>query len=134
MIDLHALTLEHEGQRLSFKCDYRALLKLEELGDWRDRLAEAISLKGPTPLIEVAAIMTGKTTSQLIELSPPLGEVQRCISGAWALAMEGPEGLRKYADSASKEDAEDEAGKPRTTPLRWVASFWRRFSAQSGAV
>lgn len=126
--DPHAVTLKHKGRRLVFKCTYSTLLQLEATEDWKALLADAISFSRPSALIEITAAFTGLTPAQVAELSPPVAETQRCITAAWALCMEGPEGLRRYQDAVAKEAAA-EAGKPRRT-LSSVASFWTTWAGR----
>ncbi|MBK8199235.1 MAG: hypothetical protein IPK75_12800 [Acidobacteria bacterium] len=124
MSDMHALVLEHGGQRLIFKCSYATLLKLEANADWRALMADAMGFQKASALIEIASIFTGVPPADIIALSPPVADVQRCITGAWSLCMEGPEGLRRYQDAVAKEAAAD-AGKPeRTANVGWGEPFW----------
>jgi hypothetical protein len=120
--DPHALALEHKGQRLVFKCTYSTLLQLEAAEDWKALLADAISFTRPSALIEITAAFTGLTPAQVADLSPPVAETQRCITAAWALCMEGPEGLRRYQEAVAREAAA-EAGKPKQKSSS-AASFW----------
>lgn len=124
--DPHALVLKHGGQRLVFKCTYATLLALEQSEDWKALLADAISFSRPSALIEIASAFTGLTPAEIAALSPPVAETQRCITAAWALCMEGPEGLRRYQDAVAKEAAA-EAGKPRPTS-NLAASLWTTLS------
>lgn len=124
--DPHALVLDHKGRRLVFKCTYSTLLKLEAAGDWKALLADAISFSRPSALIEITAAFTGLTPAEVADLSPPVAETQRCITAAWALCMEGPEGLRRYQDAVAREAAA-EAGKPRRT-FSSAASFWKTWA------
>jgi hypothetical protein len=130
--DPHALVLEHEGQRLVFKCTYATLLQLEASEDWKALLADAISFSRPSALIEIASAFTGLTAAEIAALSPPVAETQRCITSAWALCMEGPEGLRRYQDAVAKEAAADE-GKPRPTSSSG-ASLWTTLSGRFSQV
>ncbi len=121
MTDVHALTLDAGGQRLTFRCDYAVLLKLEAMGEWRELLADALSLKRLSALMEVAALFSGRPLADIIAASPPVTDLQRCVTGAWTLCMEGPEGLRRYQDAVAKEAAADE-GKPKAAS---ASSAWQ---------
>lgn len=125
MSDLHALVLEYEGQRLTFRCTYSTLLKLEALGDWRALLADAMGFQKASALIEIAAIFSERTANEIIALSPPIVEVQRCVTGAWSLCMEGPEGLRRYQDAVAKEAAADAGKRKAPASASLAGRFWK---------
>ena len=125
-----ALVLEHEGERLQFRCDFGTLLAFEEMGDWRIVLQEAIGFQKPSSLFTIAALFTGRTYEDIVRISPPVAKVQVMITGAWSYCMEGPEGLRRYMDAAAKEDAAPEEGKPK--PGDWVKAYWHRFVSLFG--
>lgn len=125
MDEIHALALEHGGQRLVFRCTYATLLRLEAVADWRALMADAMGFQKASALVEIASIFTGVPQADIVALSPPIVEVQRCITGAWSLCMEGPEGLRRYQDAVAKEAAAD-AGKPkRTANALSGRPFWK---------
>jgi hypothetical protein len=128
MADPHALTLDIGGQRLSFRCTYDTLLRLDALGDWRAMLADAMSFQKVSALVEITALFTGRTPAEIIALSPPVADCMRCITGAWAMCMEGPEGLRRHQEAVAKEAAAPDAGKPRPGLNGSAASFWTRIT------
>lgn len=132
MSDPHALTLDAGGQRLTFRCTYATLLRLEALGDWRADLADAIGFGRPSALIRIAALFCEQSEADLILLSPPIAETQRCIAGAWSLCMEGPEGLKRYQDAVAKEAAAEDAGKSGTSLLSLAAQSLKRFGLRFG--
>lgn len=126
MSDPHALVLEAGGQRFTFRCDYAVLLKLESLSNWRELLGDAVGLRTFSSLIEIASLFANVPQADIIAASPPVSELQRCVTGAWTLCMEGPEALRRYQEAVAKEAAAPDAGKPMPSPSRWGRALWTR--------
>lgn len=136
-MDLHSVTVETGDVPLVLKADYAALLRLEEAaqkgGDdetWQTIYRDAVTLRSPSALMRFAAILADCELADIVAVSPPLNALHFGVTSAWALANDGPEGLRKFQDAerkAAEEEASASEGKPQG---RWGPSFLRRWMSR----
>lgn len=135
MSDPHSVSVSTHAEPLVLKANYAALLRVEEAADadgdattWHTIYRDAITLARPSAVFRMAAILADCDIEDIVNASPPLNALHLGITKAWALANDGPEGLRKVEEDERQAAAEREAAADEGKRLnRSRGSFWTRW-------